>query len=97
MVTYATNAAKRLPAGAVYQVLLRVNRKSADNSLSVLFKGLEVAQKSAKTGRTKMVEIDKKDPVYRKFRKAARLLPSAFKEVLLPPKRTRGANKKDDE
>jgi hypothetical protein len=97
MVTYATNAAKRLPAGAVYQVLLRVNRKSADNSLSVLFKGLEVAQKSAKTGRTKMVEIDKKDPVYRKFRKAARLLPSAFKEVLMPPKRTRGANKKDDE
>lgn len=97
MTTFATNAAKRLPAGAVFQALLRVNRKSADGSLSVLFKGLEQAQKSAKTGRVKMVALDKTDPVYRKFRKAARILPPAFKEVLMPPKRTRGANKKEDE
>lgn len=97
MTTFATNAAKRLPAGAVFQALLRVNRKSADGSISVLFKGLEQAQKSAKTGRVKMAALDKTDPVYRKFRKAARILPAAFKEVLMPPKRTRGANKKDDE
>lgn len=97
MTTFATNAAKRLPAGAVYQALLRVNRKSADGSLSVLFKGLEQAQKSAKTGRMKMVALEKTDPVYRKFRKAARILPAAFKEVLMPPKRVRGANKKEDE
>ena len=97
MTTFATNAAKRLPAGAVFQALLRVNRKSADGSLSVLFKSLSQAQKSAKTGRVKMVELDKKDPVYRKFRKAARILPSAFKEVLMPPKRSRGTNKKEQD
>jgi hypothetical protein len=98
MVTYATNAAKRLPAGALYQVLLRVNKRAKDgDALSVLFKGLEQAVKSAKTGRTKLKAIDKKDPVYRKFRKAARILPSAFKDVIAPPKRTRGANKKDQD
>lgn len=95
MVTYATNVAKRLPPGALFQVLLRVNRKSADGSMSVLFKGLEQAVKNEKTGRTKLKPLDKKDPIYRKFRKAARILPSAFKDVLMPPKRTRGANKKD--
>jgi hypothetical protein len=98
MVTYATNAAKRLPAGALYQVLLRVNKRAKDgDALSVLFKGLEQAVKSQKTGRTKLKAIDKKDPVYRKFRKAARILPSAFKDVIAPPKRTRGANKKESD
>lgn len=97
MTTFVTNVAKRLPAGAVFQALLRVNRKSADGSISVLFKSLEQAQKSKKTGRVKMVALDKTDPVYRKFRKAARILPAAFKEVLMPPKRTRGQNKKADD
>ena len=97
MTTFTTSPAKRLPAGAVYQVLLRVNRKAADGSISILFKGMEQAEKSKKTGRVKMAAMEKTDPVYRKFRKAARLLPAAFKEVLMPPKRTRGANKKDDE
>jgi len=96
MTTFATNVAKRLPAGAVYQALLRVNRKAADGSISVLFKGLDVAETNKK-GRKVLKALDKSDPVYRKFRKAARLLPSAFKEVLMPPKRVRGANKKDDE
>lgn len=98
MVTYATNAAKRLPPGAVFQVLLRVNKKAKDgDALSVLFKGLEQAVKNEKTGRTKLKALDKKDPTYRKFRKAVRILPSAFKEVLMPPKRTRGANKKEQD
>lgn len=97
MTTFATNAAKRLPANTVFQALLRVNKKSADGSISVGFKGLTQLVKSEKTGRTKMVEIDKKDPTYRKFRKASRILPAAFKEVLMPPKRTRGANKKKDD
>jgi hypothetical protein len=97
-VTFITNADKRVPKG-VYQVLLRVNKKSADGSLSVLFKGMQQAVQSKKTGRTKLQDMDKTDPVYRRFRKAARLLPAAFQTVLMPPKRTRGANKKevDDE
>lgn len=97
MVTFITNVAKRIPANTVYQTLLRVNRKSADGSLSVLFKGMEVATKSAKTGKVKMVALEKTDPVYRRFRKAARILPSAFKDVQMPPKRVRGANKAKDE
>lgn len=96
MVTYVTNVAKRLTPGDVFQVLLRVNRKSADGSLSVLFKGLEQAVKT-KTGRMKLKALDKKDPTYRRFRKAVRILPSAFANVLQPPKRTRGANKKDQD
>jgi len=96
MTTFATNAAKRLPPNTVFQALLRINKKSADGTIAVGFKTLSQLEKSAKTGRTKMVEIDKKDPTYRKFRKASRILPAAFKDTLMPPKRTRGANKKDD-
>lgn len=97
MVTYVTSPLKRLPVGAVYQVLLRINRKAADDSLSVLFKGMEVMEKSKKTGRQRLVALDNKDAVYRRFRKAKNILPSAFKDVLMPPKRTRGANKKEEE
>lgn len=97
MTTFVTNVAKRLPANTVYQILLRVNRKSADGSLSVLFKGMEVATKSAKTGKVKFVAMEKSDAVYRKFRKASRILPAAFKDVQTPPKRVRGANKAKDD
>lgn len=96
MVTYATNVAKRLPSGAVFQALLRVNKKKDGGVISVLFKGLDQAVKNDK-GRVKLKAFDKKDPTYRKFRKAVRILPSAFKEVLQPPKRVRGANKKDSD
>ncbi len=93
-VTFVNNAEKRVPPG-VYQILLRVNRKSADGSLSVLFKGMGIYEKNKK-GRMVLNDMDKTDPWFRKFRKAARLLPAAFKEVLMPPKRTRGANKKSE-
>lgn len=99
MTTFVTNAAKRLPANTLYQILLRVNRKSADGSISIIFKGMDVMEKNKK-GRIVANALDKKDPVYRKFRKATRILPAAFKTVLMPPKRVRGANKKaesDDE
>jgi hypothetical protein len=96
MTTWATNAAKRLPPSTVFQALLRVNRKSADGSLSIVFKGLDTFEKNKK-GRVVAVALDKKDPNYRKFRKASRILPAAFKDVLMPPKRVRGANKKNDE
>jgi hypothetical protein len=93
-VTFINNAEKRIAPG-VYQVLLRVNRKSADGSLSVLFKGMGIMEKNKK-GRVVLNDMDKTDPVYRRFRKAARLLPAAFKEMVMPPKRTRGANKKSE-
>lgn len=96
-VTYATNALRRLPANTTFLLVLRVNRKSADGSLSVLSKGISEVVKSKKTGRLAPKALDKTDPNYRKFRKAMRILPVAFKDVLMPPKRERGANKKDQD
>jgi hypothetical protein len=114
-VTYKTNAerkyptlvkgrtevkgAMRLPANTGFLIVLRVNRKAADGSLSVLIKGIQQHVKiEGKAPR--LVDLDKKDPVYRAFRKVSRILPAAFKNVLMPPKRVRGARVKkeaDDE
>jgi hypothetical protein len=89
--------AMRLPANTSFRILIRVNKKSADGSLSIVFKQVEQAVKSAKSGNMRPVILDKKDPVYRAFRKVNRILPAAFKGVLLPPKRTRGRNVEADE
>lgn len=100
MTTYTTSAAKRLPAKTTYKILLRITKKSKDGSLGVAFKEISIGQKSAKTGRVKAVALDKKDPQYRLFRKSNRILPGAFKDVLMPPKKVRGVSKKkaeDDE
>jgi hypothetical protein len=85
--------AMRLPANTSFKILLRVNRKAADGTISVLIKNIQQGVKNAK-GRITAIDLDKKDPVYRAFRKAGRILPAAFKAVLMPPKRTRG--KKDE-
>jgi len=86
----AVKGAMRLPASTAFKILLRVNRKAADGTISVIVKNIQQGVKSAKTGRMTAVDLEKTDPVYRAFRKASRLLPAAFKNVLMPPKRTRG-------
>ncbi len=96
MTTYTSNVAKRLPANTTYKILLRVNRKSKDGSLSIAFKMISVGVKNA-AGRMKAKELDKKDPQYRLFRKCNRILPAAFKTVLMPPKKVRGAKVKVEE
>lgn len=88
--------AMRLPANTSFKIVLRVNRKAADGSLSILIKQIQQGVKNAK-GRIVAVDLDKKDPVYRAFRKASRILPAAFKNVLMPPKRTRGKKVEADE
>jgi hypothetical protein len=93
MTTFATNATKRLPVNTTFKILLRINRKSKDGSISVGFKQIWIAAKNAK-GRMVAKELDKKDPNYRKFRKANRIMPAAFKNVLMPPKKVRGVAKK---
>lgn len=95
--TYFTNAAKRLPADTTFRLLLRINRKSADGTLSVAFKQIWMAVKNKTSGRTKAEELEKSDPKYRAFRKSNRILPAAFKNVLMPPKRTRGARVKEQD
>lgn len=97
MTTYATNVVRRLPANTTFRIVLRANRKAKDGSLSILFKSVSVAVKSAKTGRFTAKELDKKDPQYRTFRKSSRILPAAFKDVLMPPKRVRGARVQQEE
>jgi hypothetical protein len=83
-------AAMRLPANTSFKLLLRINRKAADGSISVIVKSIAQGVKSAKTGRMSAVDLEKNDPVYRAFRKASRILPAAFKTVLMPPKKVRG-------
>ena len=74
----------------MFQILLRVGKKSADQSLTAGVKQIWQGVADPKTGRNKLKELDKKDPAYRAFRKASRILPAAFKAVQIPPKRTRG-------
>jgi hypothetical protein len=88
------SGAHRLPANTAFRLLFRIGRKSADNTLTVALKHVEQGVKIK--GVMKAKQLDKKDPIYRAFGRARRILPAAFKNVQMPPKRTRGANKKVD-
>jgi hypothetical protein len=89
--------AHRLPANTMFRMVIRVNKKKADDTISVLRKKIYQAVKSPKSGNLKLVMLDNKDPVYRALSRAAKVLPAAFKGVLLPPKRTRGRKVEADE
>lgn len=93
---HAANVLKRLPPKEKFGLVLRVNKRSADGSLAVSLKGARqlVVGKNDKL-KWKWFE-DKKDPTYRKIRKAIKLLPSAFVEVKLPPKGKRKGKKDED-
>lgn len=95
---YTYGSGYRLPANSAFYLLLRVGKRKADNSLMVGLKHVQQTVKIDKNGVKKVVRklLDKKDPAYRLLASTKRFLPAAFKEVLLPPKRTRGANKKKD-
>ena len=81
---------QRLPASTIFQILIRVGKKSADQSLTAGVKQIWQVVANPKTGRMALKELDKKtDPAYRMFRKSSRILPAAFKEVLMPPKRSK--------
>ncbi len=86
----------RLERDGVYRVVLRVGKKKADNSLTARIKDVYIAKKKA-SGKVKAVLLDKKDPAVRKIKKANRYLAAAFKNVLVPPKRTKSRRKDADE
>lgn len=88
--------AARLPAKAVFQVLIRVGKKAKDNSLTAGVKQVWQAVLSEKTGRVKMKELEKTDVCYRAIRKASRTLPAAFANVQMPPKKTRGKRTEEE-
>ena len=93
----AIKGAMRLPSNTSFKILLRVNRKAADSTLTVGIKAVWQAVKDARSGRLKAVELDTRDPVSRLLKRALRFLPAAFRDVQMPPKRTRGGRKVKDE
>lgn len=96
MVTFVTNQAKRLPANQIYRIVIRVMKKSKDNSIGTRMTQIERITRM-KSGRVKSEVLDKTDLDYRKFRKAFRcILPCAFQSVLLPPKRTRNSRASEE-
>jgi hypothetical protein len=86
----------RLPASTVFTIVVRVNRKAADGSLATPIKFVFQKVKNKETGRVRVVELDKADPISRMFRRAARFLPAAFKNVQAPPALRRKKLVEDD-
>jgi hypothetical protein len=87
----ASKGAMRLPALAIFQILMRIGKKAADQALTTRVVSVFQAVDNKATGRKKLVQLEKTDIAYRALRKASRILPAAFKNVQMPPKRGRKA------
>lgn len=90
--------AHRMPKSTTFHVLLRAAVRKADNTLAVSVKEVFQRVSKQKGGKTvtRSVALAATDPVRRLLRRAGRLLPAAFKGVLIPPKRTRGSRKAEE-
>lgn len=75
----------RLPANTVFVIVIRANRKRTDGTLSTPIRIVQQKVKNKETGRVKVIDLDKKDPVARMIKRASRFLPAAFKNVQQPP------------
>ena len=97
----ALKGSNRLPKVTVFEALIRVAKKSADQTVTAGVRQVfqVVKSTSAKTGKSvvKPVELEKTDPAYRLIRRVSRILAPAFKNVLMPPKRTRGGKAAEDD
>ena len=94
--TFATNAARRLPANTAFKVVIRAGLRKADDTILSGIKSI-AKQVKLKSGKSTWKElVDKTDPVYRKIRSCGRFLPGAFVNMQLPPS-TRRSKKGDDE
>ena len=88
--------AHRLPKSTHFSILMRVGMKKADGSLTCRVVSVEQpVKKTLASGKTKIVNVtlEKTDPVWRLIRRASRILPAAFENVLMPPKRTRASRR----
>ena len=90
---FAPNPERRVPGDKIFRMIVRVSKKAADGSLSARIVGVSMKSEGKKA---KWFE-DKSDITYRKIRKAARILPSAFINVQLPPSGRRSSKKDSDE
>lgn len=94
-IMFITNLEKRLecfPAGARFRITVRVSKRAADGSLAATVK---LIHRITKEGKWRLIS-DKADLTYRRIRRVARILPSAFVDAQLPPKAIRGAKKQED-
>lgn len=96
MVTFVTNAQKRLPAQKRYRIVMRVSKSAAKGDIiHITFKSVEIVRR-LKSGKEKCEVLDRTHPDFRKFRKVTRFMAPAFSQVLLPPARTRKSNKAEE-
>jgi len=89
---WAPNVLRRITPNASWQIVVRVNRRAANGSLSVRIIGVSIKREGKKL---KWFE-DKTDPDFRKIRRSARWLSAAFTDVQLPPS-PRRKPKEDEE
>lgn len=87
--------AERLPALTTFRLVFRINRKRVDGSIGPIRKQIVQAVKSPK-GTIKPIVLEKTDPVYRLFSRVTAILPAAFKDVQMPPARSRKRKVEDD-
>lgn len=91
-VTFASNPAKRLPPSQAFLFIVRAFKIKNTGDIRARF--IAIASKS-KTDKKLVWYEDLKDPVYRKLRRANRILPSAFVDVQPAPsirKKKKGAD-----
>jgi len=85
--TFVNKETNRLPANAVFVMVLRV-AKNKDGHIRVGLKHIQ--GQVTKNSVSRMVMLDKKHPVYRRLRRAVKFLPAAFISAIQPPKLGRG-------
>lgn len=86
----------RLPKSSMFSILMRIGKRSADNTLTA---GVRTVWQSIKNdaGRVVRKELLKTDPATRAIKRANRFLPAAFTNVQMPPKVSRRRKQADDE
>lgn len=95
--TFAAGVAKRLPSGTSFRLIVRVGKRTADDTILASVKSISRMVKSKTSGKSKWKEMtDKTDPVRRKLRSVGRFLPGAFVNIQLPPTKKRKEETEED-
>lgn len=95
-IMFITNLEKRLqcfPAGSKYRLTIRVSKRAADGTLGCT---VRLVHRMNAEGKWRLVK-DKTDITYRRLRRSARVLPSAFVAAQLPPKGVRRKKEQEEE
>lgn len=90
--------AHRMPQSTTFRCLFRIGKKKAGDILTVSLKRMW-QQIETNKGRLKYKELEKTDPMMKLYKGAKRglILAAAFCDVQMPPKKTRGSRRKDDD